>query len=64
MGYNVADHAPKISFVGLNVVGEFLVVVAELVPSASFMSSDSLSGWEGYLNGNVNSLCSRILRSI
>jgi len=64
MSYSIGDHAPEVGFVGFDVVGEFLVIVAELVSSVSFMSSNSLSGWGGYLNGNVNSLSSRILRSI
>ena len=64
MGFNIGDHAAEVGFVGLDIVGEFLVVVAELASLVSFVSSNSLSGWGGYLNGNINSLSSRMLRSI
>jgi len=45
MGFNIGDHAAKVGFVGLDIVGEFLVIVAELVSLASLVSSNSLSGW-------------------
>jgi len=49
MGYNIGYHAAEVGFVCLDIVGEFLVVVAKLVSLVPSMSFNPLSGWGGYV---------------